>query len=43
MLQVITWPMGFIIVAKGNQIVFFFAAELAWAVVAVSLAWVCVR
>src|SRR5260370_1835145 len=40
-LQVITWPMGFIIVAKGNQNLFFLA-DLAWTVVAVSLAWVCV-
>jgi len=39
MLQVITWPMGFIIVAKGRSGIFF-AAELAWTVVAVALAWV---
>jgi O-antigen/teichoic acid export membrane protein len=42
MLQVITWPMGFIIVAKGRSGIFF-AAELAWTVVALALAWVCVR
>jgi enterobacterial common antigen flippase len=42
MLQVITWPMGFIIVARGKQGVFFFS-ELAWAIVAASLAWVCVK
>jgi antigen flippase len=42
MLQVITWPMGFIIVAKGKQGLFFFA-ELAWAIVAGSLAWICIR
>jgi enterobacterial common antigen flippase len=41
MLQVITWPMGFIIVAKGKSSVFFYA-ELAWTIVAVALAWVCV-
>src|SRR5580704_388187 len=41
-LQVITWPMGFIIVAKGNQNLFFLS-ELAWTIVAVSLAWVCIR
>lgn len=41
-LQVITWPMGFIIVAKGNQGLFFIA-ELAWTIVAVALAWVCLR
>jgi antigen flippase len=40
-LQVITWPMGFIIIAKGRQYLFFFS-ELAWTVVAVSLAWICV-
>jgi antigen flippase len=42
MLQVITYPMGFIIVAKGNQKIFFIA-EFAWTVVALALAWVCLR
>ena len=41
-LRVISWPMGYIIVAKGRQIVFF-AAELAWTVVSIALAWICVR
>lgn len=41
-LQVITWPMGFIVVAKGRQGWFFFS-ELCWAVVGVALAWVCLR
>ena len=41
-LQVITWPMGFIIVAKGRQALFF-ATELAWTVSSLVLAWVCVR
>jgi PST family polysaccharide transporter len=41
-LQVITWPMGFIIVAKGRQNLFF-VSELAWTIVAISLAWFCVR
>jgi PST family polysaccharide transporter len=41
-LQVITWPMGFIIVAKGKQGLFF-GSELAWTIVAVGLAWVCLR
>jgi len=41
-LQVITWPMGYIIVAKGKADVFLYA-ELAWAAVAVGLAWTCVR
>ena len=42
MLQVITWPMGFIIVAKGRQGLFFLS-ELAWTIVAVGLAWFCVN
>ena len=42
MLQVITYPMGFIIVAKGNQKIFFFA-EFAWTVVALALAWGCLK
>ena len=41
-LQVITWPMGFIIVAKGNSAIFFMA-ELAWTIVALFLAWTCVN
>ena len=41
-LQVITWPMGFIIVAKGRQNLFF-VAELAWAIASLGLAWVGVR
>ena len=40
-LQVITWPMGFIIVAKGNQKIFFLA-ELAWTIVAITLAYICI-
>lgn len=42
MLQVITWPMGFIIVAKGRPAIFFIA-ELAWTVVAAGLSWICVK
>jgi O-antigen/teichoic acid export membrane protein/glycosyltransferase involved in cell wall biosynthesis len=41
MLQVITWPMGFIVVAKGRPALFFFV-ELAWTVVALALSWLCV-
>ena len=41
-LQVVTWPMGFIIVAKGKQGIFFLA-ELTWAVVALAMAWSCIR
>jgi antigen flippase len=40
-LQVITWPMGFIIVAKGKQKLFIFS-EVVWATVSLALTWVCV-
>jgi antigen flippase len=40
-LRVISWPMGFIIVAKNVQNIFIFA-EVAWTVVYLGLAWVCV-
>jgi enterobacterial common antigen flippase len=40
-MRVVTWPMGFIIVAKNRQKVFV-AAEVAWAVVNVGLSWYCV-
>ena len=42
MLQVISWPMGFIIVAKGAQRIFFLA-ELAWAAVNIGFAWICIN
>lgn len=41
-LQVISWPMGFIIVAKGKQGLFLFS-EIAWAVVSLILAWAGLR
>lgn len=41
LLQVVTWPMGYIIVAKAKQALFFWC-EAAWAVVSLILAWVCV-
>lgn len=41
-LRVITWPMGYIVVAKNRQVLFF-GAELAWTVVNVGLSWWCVR
>ena len=41
MLQMITWPMGFIILAQGRQNCFFLV-DLAWTVVHVGLASVCV-
>jgi PST family polysaccharide transporter len=40
-LQVITWPMGFIILAKGRSGLLVFS-ELAWGIVSLGLAWVCV-
>ena len=40
-LRVITWPMGYIIVAQGRQTIFFLT-ELAWAVVNVLLSWICI-
>jgi len=40
-LQVITWPMGFIILAKARQDFFLFS-EVVWAAVAMGLAWTCV-
>jgi len=41
-MQVITWPMGYIIVAQARQLVFI-GCELAWMVVSLGLAWLCVR
>lgn len=38
-LQVITWPMGFIIIAKGKQNLFLLS-EVAWAVVSLGLMWI---
>jgi enterobacterial common antigen flippase len=40
-LQVVTWPMGFIILAKARQD-FFLLSEFVWAVIAVGLAWSCI-
>ena len=41
-LRVISWPMGYIIIAKGNPRLFFLS-EAAWTVVHVGLAWICVK
>lgn len=41
-LRLITWPMGFIIIAKGASKLFFWA-EVAWTVVNVGLSWICLR
>jgi enterobacterial common antigen flippase len=40
-LQVVTWPMGFIIVAKAKQALFI-GCEVAWTLVSLGLAWICV-
>lgn len=41
-LRVITWPMGFIIVAKGKSNIIIWT-ELAWTVVNVGLSWICLK
>lgn len=41
-LRIITWPMGYIVLAKGDQRIFFLT-ELAWAVVNVALSWAFIR
>jgi len=41
-LRVITWPLGYIILAKGES-TFFIVTEVAWTVVNVGLSWVCIR
>lgn len=40
-IQVVSWPMGFIIIAKARQTLFI-VCELAWAIVSLGLAWVCI-
>ncbi|HWQ91488.1 MAG TPA: O-antigen translocase [Clostridia bacterium] len=41
-LRIVTWPMGFILVAKGSRAPFFWS-ELFTSAVQILLAWVCVR
>ena len=41
-LRVVTWPFGYIAVAKNRQKLFF-AMDLAWTVVNVGLSWWCIR
>jgi enterobacterial common antigen flippase len=41
-LRVVTWPLGYILVAKGAQILFV-AADLLWTTVNVGLTWWCVQ
>jgi antigen flippase len=40
-IRVITWPIGYIIVAKNNRLIFL-ATEVAWTAVNVGLTWACV-
>jgi PST family polysaccharide transporter len=41
-LQVVAWPMGFIVVAKNKQQIFFWT-ELAAASIQVALGWICIK
>ncbi len=41
-LQVITWPLAFIIVAKGKQLIYF-ATQLTWTMASLGLAYTCVE
>ncbi len=41
-LRVISWPIGYIIIAKNARNLYMFS-ELAWTIVYLGLAWVCVR
>jgi enterobacterial common antigen flippase len=41
-LQVVTWPMGFIIIAKARQHLFLLS-EFLWTITAIGLAWTCVK
>ncbi|MDT3680726.1 MAG: O-antigen translocase [Burkholderiaceae bacterium] len=41
-LRVVTWPLGYILVAKGRQMLFV-GTDLAWTFVNVILTWYCVR
>ena len=40
-MRVVTWPLGYILVAKGAQVLFV-ATDTAWAIVNVGLTWLCV-
>jgi len=41
-LRVITWPIGYIVVASNRRLVFF-GTELAWTIVNVDLSWLCIN
>jgi PST family polysaccharide transporter len=40
-LRIISWPLGFILLAKGARHVFFWS-ELAWTVIYLAMSWVCI-
>jgi antigen flippase len=40
-LQVISWPLGYVIVAKAKQKLFV-ACEVAWGIVGIAMAWLCI-
>jgi PST family polysaccharide transporter len=40
-LRVVTWPMGYIVVAQARQLIYL-ATEVAWTLVNVGLAWLCI-
>jgi antigen flippase len=42
LLQVVTWPMSYILVAKGKQALFF-ESEATWAITSLGLAWFGIR
>jgi enterobacterial common antigen flippase len=41
-LRVLTWPLGYVLIAKGKQALFV-GADLIWSVVCVTLTWFCVN
>jgi antigen flippase len=41
-LRVLNWPLGYVVVAKNRQVLFF-SIEVAWVVVNVTLTWWCVQ
>jgi enterobacterial common antigen flippase len=41
-IRVVTWPLGYILIAKGQQKLFV-SADLLWTIVNIGLTWVCVQ
>jgi PST family polysaccharide transporter len=41
-LQVITWPLGYVIIAKGRRGIYF-TTQVAWSIASLGLAYLCVR